>query len=611
MRDEINHGWFAAHGYVSIRVDMPGTGNSEGFLSDEYRPKEHAEIAEVLAWIARQEWCDGNVGMFGHSWGGYSGLQMAALNPPELKAVVASGCSDDLYGEDCHFRGGVMEIEHLSWAATMLSFFSRPPDPEIFGDDWKEKWINRLDKIEWILPKWLQHPTRDAHWKYPSICENFAAVNIPILLGSGWADTGSNGVLRMAENLPDTFRTVVGPWAHKFPHMGMPKPAIGWLQECVKWWDHWLKGVENDIEKTPRLRFFIPENVLPETVSDSDRNGRWASESEWPAPSVSTERYTLGDGLLGQTAEDHQLIINSPQSLGTATGELMPMGWGADLPGDQRQDDGQSLIFDTPVITEGFDIFGRTTVELTLSSDKPVAFVFGRLCDVAPDGTSYRVCYGALNLTHTSNHGEVVYLEPGKPFKATLILDDVAHRFCTGHRLRLALSNAYWPLFWPAPEAGKLTVYTKDSALHIPLRKQGNQPEPSFEDAAVHPHLPRTVLEEARSERTHSHDLATGQHQYRVMDWASKERSEQSGLISSGSTERIYTIKDDDPTACTFVSKRHVVLERNEMKLETCSEVSVSCTKTDFQIAASLMAWDGEENIIDRSWKDIVPRIGN
>jgi uncharacterized protein len=611
MRDEMNHGWFASHGYVSLRVDLPGSGDSEGYISDEYRPEEHAVITEVIAWMTDQEWCDGNVGMFGHSWGGYNGLQMAALNPPGLKAVVASGASDDLYNDDCHFRGGVMEGENMSWAATKLSFFSRPPDPMIMGDGWKETWVDRLEHLEWILPKWLKHPTRDEHWKYPSLRENYGDVKIPVLVASGWADTGSNCALRMAADMPDSFRAVVGPWAHKFAHMGMPKPAIGWLQECVSWWDHWLKGIENDVESTPKLRFFIPENVQPETGSDSAREGRWTSERQWPSPSVSMREYNLGDGVLGHECEDHELEINSPQTLGTACGELMPMGWGADMPGDQRQDDGQSLVFDSTVVTEAFDILGTITVNLTISSDKPVAFIVGRLCDVAPDGSSTRVCYGAMNLTHSSNHEEITYLKPGEPVRVKLKLDDIAYRFCKGHRIRLALSNAYWPLLWPSPESATLTVLTVDSMLALPVRTQGGQTVPTFEPAAMASHLPRTVLEPARNERTVTRDLATGEAIYKVFDWAAREQSDVHGLITGGLTERTYSVHDDDPSTCNIVSKRSLYIERDGQVLRTQADAQISCSEESFFVTAQLTAWDGDQEIFNRSWDDTIAREGH
>ncbi len=611
MRDEVNHGWFATHGYVSLRVDLPGVGDSEGRLVDEYRPEEHRSILEVLEWIAEQDWCDGNVGMFGHSWGAYSGLQMAALNPPCLKAVVASGVSDDLYADDCHFRGGVMASEHMGWAATMLSFFSRPPDPEIVGDKWKELWMDHLENTEWLLPDWLRHPTRDGHWKYPSVCENYDAVKIPVLVASGWADIYSNSVMRMAANMPNSFKGVIGPWAHKFPHMGMPKPAIGWLQECVKWWDRWLKGNRNGVEDLPRLRLFIPENIKPETASDSDREGRWVSEPEWPSPLTAMLEYKLGDGTLCHDREDHELVICSPQSLGTAAGEIMPMGWGADLPGDQQSDDGQSMVFDTAVLEENVDVLGNAVVELSITSDKPVAFLVGRLCDVAPDGASTRICYGALNLTHTENHEEVRYLEPGKIYRIRLQLDATAYRFCPDHRIRLALSNAYWPLLWPSPEAVTLTVFTADSILSLPVRPERDEVAPKFELPASAPHLARTVLEKARSERTVTRDLATGETTYRVIDWGAKERSDTIGLITSGSTERVYRVHDDDPSSCTMVSGRHITVERGGMKLRTYAEAYMSCTRDDFYMTAQLIGWDGDDEIFNRSWKDTVPRNGN
>ena len=610
-RDEINHGWFARHGYVSLRVDSRGAGDSQGYIADEYQPQEHSDLLEVIAWIADQEWCNGNVGMFGHSWGAYSGLQMAARDVPALKAVAVSGASDDLYAEDCHFRGGVMASEHFGWAATMLSFFSRPPDPEMTGQGWREVWMDRLDHIEWVLPEWLRHPTRDAHWKYPSICENYSAVTVPVLAASGWADVYATSVMRMAEHMPHHFKGVIGPWAHKFPHMGLPKPAIGWLQECVKWWDHWLKGIDNDVENLPRLRVFIPEKVKPETHSDNHREGRWIGETRSPSRNVEAKEFRFSRGRLGGESQNVALQVCSPNTLGVAGGELMPMGWGADLPDDQRFDDERSLVFETVPLNDPVDVLGETEVNLTFSSDKPVAFVVARLCDVAPDGSSTRICYGAVNLTHDATHENVEPLQPGKVYRVKLRLDATAYRFCSGHRIRLALSTTYWPLLWPAPEPATLTIYTEDCAMLLPELKQNDAVEPAFDapDGATPERT--TILEKARFERTFEEGREGGKATYRIVDHAAKERHDANGLITWGSTERVYRINNEDPASCTMHSTRNIFVEDKERIMHTRVVADMSCSKTDFFVTARLTAWDSNEMIFDRIWDDTIPRHGN
>jgi len=610
-RDEINHGWFARHGYVALRVDTRGGGDSEGIIEDEYQPQELADIQEVIEWIVAQDWCNGRVGMFGHSWGAYSSLLSTAKDVSALKAIVISGASDDLYAEDCHFRGGVMTSEHMGWASTMMSFFSRPPDPRIIGPGWRKLWLDRLENIRWVLPNWLNHPVRDEHWKQASLCENYDAVSVPILAASGWHDIYCNSVIRMAQNIPGVFNGVIGPWAHKFPHMGMPRPAIDWLQECVNWWDYWLKDKENGVNNLPRLRAYMAENAEPDPHSKNQRSGQWVALKEWPAHDARVKEFNLGDGTLGDNPEQLTLTVCSPQNLGTASGELMPMGWGADLPGDQRQDDALSLSFDSEILQQPVDILGHPEIELMMSVDQPVAFVVARLCDVAPDGASSRICYGVLNLTHNETHETVSQLDTGVFHKRKLVLDAAGYRFLEGHRIRLSLSTAYWPLFWPSPAAVTLQLLTGESKLRLPVKEQKDRDLVQFSAPGKTHSEPRTVLKSAYSSRTVKHDLASGDVIYKVVDKGAKEKIDQHGLTTWNTTKRVYTINKDDPAACKMTSRRNLYLQRDGLQLRTETTACMHCNSSDFFVTARLRAWEGKKRVFQRRWKNNVPRNGN
>lgn len=605
-RDEINHGWFAANGYVSLRVDTPGVGDSDGTLSDPYRPDEHEAILHALDWIAAQDWCDGNIGMFGHSWGAYSALQMAARPPAALKAVAISGASDDLYSEDCHYRGGVMATENMGWAATLLSFLSRPPTRAGFGPDRTGKWIDRLQQLEWMLPTWIEHQARDGYWHSGSVCDDYMRVKLPVLAASGWADTYATAVLRMAEHLPGPFAGVIGPWAHKFPHMGLPKPAIGWLQEVVRWWDHWLKGINSGAAALPRLRMFVTEDAAPEAHSDSERKGHWVSEPVWPASEPETKMYHLGDGVLNDKPAISECIIASPPTLGVAGGELMPMGWGADLPGDQRVDDGQSVTFDTAVLTSPLDMLGCAQLELSVTSDQPAGFVVARLCDIHPDGASTRVCYGVRNLTHSDDHTITTYLEPGVPKQIRFDLDATGYRFAAGHRIRLALSNAYWPLLWPSPASARLHVDLSDARIVLPLVSNA-APAPTFDPPLGATPRPRTQLEPSSFERTVQTNQGTGLSIIKVLDIAAREHDAARDLTTWGSTERVYTMSADQ-TGPTMHSLREINLIDGECHLKTLTDAELHSDEDHFYSKVTLTAWEDGNELVRRQWKNKIPR---
>ncbi|WP_278265813.1 CocE/NonD family hydrolase [Nocardia sp. AG03] len=281
-RDAVNHTYLAGHGYVTIRVDLRGSGDSDGVLRDEYLPTEHEDACDVIAWLAAQPWCDGSVGMMGISWGGFNSLQVAAHRPPALKAIVTASATEDLYVDNMHYMGGCLLSDNLSEATVMFAFNSLPPDPAIVGDRWREMWHERLEGSGLWIEQWLEHQHRDDYWKRASVNEDYAAVRCPVLAVGGWADGYTNAIFRLLEHLDVPRRGLIGRWGHKYPHLGVPGPAIGFLQEMVRWWDHWLKGRDSGIMDEPMLRVWMQDSISPHP-SYEQRPGRWVSEPSWPS----------------------------------------------------------------------------------------------------------------------------------------------------------------------------------------------------------------------------------------------------------------------------------------------------------------------------------------
>ncbi|MGM0450181.1 MAG: CocE/NonD family hydrolase, partial [Pseudomonadota bacterium] len=341
-RDAIHHHYFAGHGYASLRVDLRGSGDSEGVLRDEYLEQELADGEDILRWLAQQDWCDGNVGMIGISWGGFNGLQLAGRAPPELKAVVSVCSSDDRYADDVHYMGGCVLGDNLSWASTMFAYNSLPPDPSVTGERWRELWHQRLEESGLWLVNWLEHPHRDGFWKHGSLCEDFSGVQAPILAASGWADGYSNAVVRLVEKLPGRCKGLIGPWSHKYPHMGEPGPKIGFLQECVRWWDHWLKGLDRGVEQDPALRVWMQYSVEPSTAYEH-RPGRWVAEPSWPSPNIQSRHWLLAPNRLAvgehRRREETAMTVESPLSCGLYAGKWCSYGAGPDMAYDQREED--------------------------------------------------------------------------------------------------------------------------------------------------------------------------------------------------------------------------------------------------------------------------------
>jgi putative CocE/NonD family hydrolase len=230
-RDQINHPYLASHGYACLRVDMRGCGDSQGLFDDEYSPQELQDAVDSLAWIAKQPWCSGRTAMMGISWGGFNALQVAALAPESLKAIITIGSTVDRYADDIHYKGGCMLGENAGWPAVAMSWFSTPPDPEIVGESWRGMWMERLENTPFLARTWIGHQHRDDYWRHGSVCEDYSAIKAAVLSISGWHDGYRNTVSHLVANLHAPVKGIVGPWGHKYPHLGTPGPRIGFLQE--------------------------------------------------------------------------------------------------------------------------------------------------------------------------------------------------------------------------------------------------------------------------------------------------------------------------------------------------------------------------------------------
>jgi len=611
-RDAMTHPYFAGHGYACVRVDMRGSGDSEGVLLGEYLKQEQDDALEVIAWIAAQPWCSGAVGMIGISWGGFNGLQVAARRPPALKAVVSIASTDDRYADDIHFMGGCLLVDKLGWGSTIFSVNSAPPDPAIVGARWRDMWLERLDKDGLWLLDWLRHQRRDAFYKHGSVCEDWSAIQCPVYAVGGWTDGYTNSVFRLLANLKSPCKGLVGPWAHKYPHFAMPGPAIGFLQECLRWWDQWLKGRDTGIMREPKLRVWL-EDPAPPLAHHDEKPGRWAAEESWPSPRIEARRWRLGPGALeaGEPAgAGRALAICSPQTIGLAAGSWCPYGIGHDQPVDQRREAGGSLVFDTPVLDKDMEVLGAPLVELDLAADRPNAFVAGTLSEILPDGSVSRVSYGVLNLTHRESHEHPTPLVPGRRCKVELKLKHCGHRFAAGTRIRLALSTAYWPVIWPSPERATLSVMTGSSSLLLPVRppRAADAALAPFQAPEAAPRLKKTQIEPGWQKRHISEDRVTGEVVWELSDSDGTQRIDDIDLTVAIRRGRRLTIRPEDPNSARAELYWHRRYGRGDWQVSSESRVVMTGTRDAFRLTASLDAFEGEVRVFSRNWDETIAR---
>ena len=621
-RDEPIHRWFAEHGYAAVRLDLRGSGDSEGVLLDEYTQAELDDGVAAIAWIAAQPWCSGAVGMMGKSWGGFNALQIAALRPPALKAIVTVCSTDDRYTDDVHYMGGQLLTDNFGWGAAFFNICAQPPDPAIVGEAWRQMWFERLEATQPHMATWLQHQRRDAFWKHGSVNEDFGAIQCAVYAIGGWADAYTNAVPRLLAGLKGPRKGLVGPWGHLYPQDGVPGPAIGYLQECTRWWDRWLKGEDNGIMAEPMYRVWLQEHVPPAGFYD-ERPGRWVAEDTWPSLRLRPRRWLLDEARLapeGVNVEERALDISSPLSVGIASGSWISFGARGDQPGDQRVDDGGSLVFDSEPLADALEILGAPAVELELASDKRIAMVAVRLSEVASDGAATRVSYGILNVTHRDGHEHPAPLAPGKRTSARVQLNDAAHRFAAGHRLRVAISTSYWPIAWPSPERTKLTVFTGASALVLPVRPKRAEDAtlPAFGPPESAPGPGETEIRPARFERTATRDAATGEIVHASglagddLTQGRRVRLDDIDLEYGQAMWRRLRIKEDDPLSARLEYRNRTDFKRDgdgrpwNPAVET--RTKFSATKDEFLLEAELTAYEGEEKVFERRWTHKIPR---
>jgi predicted acyl esterase len=629
-RDEIMHPFVAGHGYATVRVDMRGNGDSEGLMADEYTIQELADACEVIEFLAAQPWCSGTVGMMGKSWGGFNCLQTAFLQPPALKAVISVCSTTDRFADDIHFKGGCLLGENFGWGTVMLSFSSRPPDP-MLRPDWRELWLERLEAEPWLAPRWADLQERGEYWQHGSVCEDFSRMTVPVLIWGGWADNYMNTVAALVEHAGA--KGIVGPWVHQYPHTAVPGPQVGFLQEAVRWWDRWLKGVQNGAEGDPAYRAYMLDSEPPD-ASPKFRAGHWVAEAEWPSARV--RREVLGLALaetpggftppqavglsdqwryqrltpVGYLSQDEgaefSAIVSTPQHLGMRAGEFFPMGLNAEMPGDQRGDDALSLCFDGPVLEGELDLLGAARLTLRLASDKPLGFVVARLCDVGPDGASVRIAHGMRNLCHRDSMANPAPMVPGEVVEFSFDLDQMAYRLAPGHRLRLALSNSYWPFVWPSPEAGVLTV--TGGSLDLPVHQGSGAAEwvpPEAEGARPWAH---EVIRKGRSARRIETDLLSGRHVLAVEEDGGDVRNLSHGLVTGETLTERWEVQADDPLSARAVHTWEQRLSRGDWAVRTRAETEMTASATHLRMTARLTAWEGDSILFQREFDDEVPR---
>jgi uncharacterized protein len=612
----------AKYGIAFARVDLRGSGDSEGLLTGEYLQQEHQDALEVITWLATRPWSNGAVGMRGISWGGFTTVQVAAMAPPELKAIMPVCFTDNRFTDDAHYLGGALCNANFFWGSMFQTVMTSPPDPQIVGDGWRDMWLKRLEAAPPVLSQWTSHQRYDDFWKHGSVAVDYGRIKCAVYAVGGLTDHYVNVNARMMANLSAPRKSLIGPWAHCYPDDGNPGPALDWIYEEVRWWEHWLNGTETGIMDEPMFRVYVCDNT-PVEVYPKSVPGRWIAEDVWPSARIQSKALYLREtGLSTSPGDSREITYKATKIVGLRRGEPDAFFFPTDLPQEQTPDDQNSLTFDSSPLDSDLDIVGTPTLKVRVSADVPIAKIAVRLNEVTPEGRSWMVSSGILNLTHRNSHETPELLEPGRAYDVEVPLVFTASRLKRGNRIRIALSEGFWPLVWPSPAPVTLNVTTGLSALIVPVRPP-RPCEPEFS-------IPVLSKKDGEPNRANAFiNGSTGQSPdgigpLRVVDSApdakgSIKREKTWRLapnlvpdvgtqITAGWMRATMSVSERDPNSCVWSGGYTFSVERGDWAAIVTGRFELKSSASTFHLEERIEAREQKRIVFDRRWSHDIER---
>lgn len=601
----------AEAGYVMCRVDVRGTGTSEGVAEDEYPEIEQRDMNEVIGWLAAQEWSTGTVGMYGTSYSGFNSIQVAMTRPPALKAIIPIYATDDRYADDVHYFGGALKaLDLVDYPSYMTAMNALPPVPALYGDGWREVWEKRVHENEpWVI-RWLEEQTFGPYWQHGSLRPDYGAIEAATMIVAGWADGYTNNSLRTMAGLRCPKRLILGPWAHASTETSLPGPNADLVPEMLRWWDRWLKGIDNGVDEEPPIVLFVRRSTKPRPDL-AEVQGEWRYEPGWPLERSSELPLPLGDTVTLGWSPAQPDVLEVRGDVGwtawiSCAGHL-PYG----QPQDQRADEAFSLVYEWPPLDEELEILGHPRVEVTISSSAPVAFLSAKLCDVFPDGTSALVTRGLLNLTHRESRERPSPLEPATRYHVSVEMEVTSWVFEPGHRIRLDLAGTDWPNAWPPPAPVTLNVERGGSALVLPT-VAGAEPYD------VRPVLPPSTRSQERREsaKGNASQGAVWRIEHDVLEGETRAVAGSSGVTEAeGERPRFHEVYEgtvavstDDPGNARAESRSAFTIEWPQATVASEARQVIRSDSEAYHLTVELDITEDGEPRWSRRWERRIPR---
>jgi uncharacterized protein len=598
--DYSKHAYFARRGYVGVRVDIRGFGASEGVPPErEYSETEQVDGEQVIAWLARQTWCNGKVGMFGISWGGFNALQMAMRHPPALKAILALHATAELFHDDVHYVDGMAHIDEFELNMDMAEGWVGAPDYSL-----AEKVLGpRFDSPPWSL-LYLKHQHDGPFWR--DRVRPLNEITIPTFLIGGMQDGYRDNVTDMLMKSKAPIKAMVGPWNHSFPNEPDFGPKLEWRDQAVRWFDYWLKGRDTGVREDPRLVIFVQHWHSPDPTLQ-EVPGEWRREDSWPPKGATdTTLFLHGNHTLEKSAADpttHQLKY--VPTVGVEAGF-----WWGELLSDPRPVDAFSLVYDSAPLEQDAAILGRPRALLRASASAPLADWFARLSDVAPDGTVTQITGAGLNGAQRESMTEPRDLEPGKVYPLDIEMHLTSWVFPKGHRIRVAISNSLWPMILPTPYAMTTTLDlggSTGSRLVLPVVPLHGTPAPEFS-----PPEPSEERSDIKNEGfpwpgdwTVERDEA---HQKTTVHWKGKDGYEYPWGTQNDFESLTYEGDDAHPETSSVRGEAESVFALKGRRLVWRGHLVVTTDQKNFYYKYTRELLKDGAMIKSKTWQETIPR---
>ncbi len=609
------HTYFAERGFIGIRLDVRGTGSSEGVNTDEYMPVEQEDGFDAVEWCARQPWSNGQIGMFGSSYGGFTCLQVAMHRPPHLKAIVPLYATDDRYTDDCHYTpGGNMRMYYDvgTYGGSMVAMNALLPPPEYAGPAWAELWKHRLEQNQPYLLTWMKHQVDGPYWRSASLRPDYERIQCPVFLIGGWRDGYANTMLRTYTRLKVPKKLLMGPWVHTRPNASVPGPRIDYLNEVVRFFAHWLRQEDTGIMKEPAVAVYMQEATRPQRTLDITP-GQWRQEADFPvAGSRELTFYLQEGGALREQAgapprqayEEYEYL----PAVGVSNGYWSAGGISFYLADDQRADEAYSSVYTTPPLEQAVRLLGWPRVILHAASSARVATFVAKLADVAPDGHSVLIVDGSLNATRRKSLTDPQPLTPGEVYELDIPMNPTGWVIQPGHRLRLAVASSDFPNLWPTPERARNRIYRGGayaSRVILPAVPAASLEPPQLLPPSRLPAIVQSYGQPPRQQVVH--DQITGAVTIVNHTGSTLVLPDNRGRVKREASFRC-TASSRDPAQASIVGTHSYVLQREDGSVEVTAQSSIRATETAFHITINLTVTQNGKPFFQKQWLVSEPR---